>query len=246
MSRLLKFLRLHKLVSLIGLMSCAGISLGVTCTLRHFNNEGLSSSFPNEWSQEDPAEPQKTIEQCLIEASETDGVSLAIKYMNQIACYENFDPDNPAKADLLNELSKIEMSGDNDEAASSVTSKKSSAQDAVLELVPMDNDVIEVADLEQEKRMKCESYKQQYGDKTPEELAKEDSEVVNMLHDLATAVARTNCCPEPDWMISEEEMLKLQDQCAKATAHFKEVEAAAKALMKDKIKYYAELGSVCD
>lgn len=246
MRRLLKFLRLHKLVPLIGLMSCVGISLGVACTLRHSNNEGLSSSLSNEWSQEDPVDPQKTIEQCLIEASETDGVSPTTKYANQIACYEKFDPDNPAKTDLLNELDKIETNESDDRTVSSATPKKSVIQDVVLEPTPINNDATKITDLEQERRMKCEAYKQQYGDKTPEELAREDPEVVNMLHDLAAAIARTNCCPEPDWMIPEEEMLKLQDQCAKATAHFKEVEAVSKALMKDRINYYSQLGSVCD
>ncbi len=246
MNRLFKFLRLHKLVPLIGLMACASISLGIMYALQHPNNEGLNPSLPSELSQEDSVGFQKTMEQCLIEANETNEASLTTKYMSQIACYEKFDPDNPTKTVLLNELGKIEMSESNNETASSVTPKKSVMHDAILEPIPTDNDAIKVADLEQERRMKCELYKQQYGDKTPEELAKEDPEVVDMLHNLATAVARTNCCPEPDWMIPEEEMLKLQDQCAKATAHFKKVEAVSKALMKDKIDYYAQLGNVCD
>lgn len=247
---IIKYIQTHSLLTFIVILS---VISGTVVVIISANKQ--SDDIPSE-----PADKPQTailankdpLEHCLTSIGITD---LTERYKQQIICYKSYDPSNSEIERLQNKINALSTDENTVENAPKAQNQRASLDIPIQ--TPAENhyqesqtpstptiDTPEGTNEEHERLVQCEMYKQQYGDKTPEELAQEDSEILAIKKELEVVVLDLNR-GHPDWVSDPEEKEYWLQYNIEAEARFLEVQARARELMKNKIDYYTQLGSVC-
>lgn len=252
MYRVIDYIKTHGLLVFIITLGAASSVIGVSIILS-VNTNTVHDTLDE--SQAVAQNDRSSLEQCLTMINMTESVE---QYKQQLACYEFYAPNSPEKNNLQNKINEMEVgesvdSGENESEAQNEnvymggtvnrSSEQAINQSAQITGISTNEVTVESA-LEQEKTAQCEVYKQRYGDKTPEELAQEDLEILNAKEKIALAVLDLNR-GHPDWVSDPDEKEYWREYNLRAEAHLREVEAEARRLMLEKIDYYTQFSEAC-
>lgn len=252
MHHVIGYIKTHGLLVFIITLGVASSVIGVGIILSA-NTNTVHDTLDE--SQAVAQNDRSSLEQCLAMISITESVE---QYKQQLACYESYAPNDPEKNNLQNKINEMEVSestdsGQNDSEAQNenvyVGDTANSSPEQVINQVAQTagtstDEVVAKITSEQEKMAQCETYKQQYGNKTPEELAQEDLEILEVKKELELVVLDLNR-GHPDWVSDPKEKEYWKEYNIQAEKRFQEVQARARELMRKKIDYYAQLGDAC-